>query len=120
MRSCKIGLGLFICLLTVVSTSLGSNLPMVVATSRVLAQSNTDRKVEADRLLNQGIQQYQTSQFEAGLNSWQQALQIYREIKDTQSEGKALGNLGNAYYSLGNYLKAIDYYQQSLAIAKEN
>ena len=96
-----------------------SSLPVLFTASQVSVPNNTDRKAEADRFFNQGIQQFQTSQFEAGLNSWQQALQIYREIKDRQSEGKALGNLGNAYYFLGNYPKAIDYYQQSLAIAKE-
>jgi hypothetical protein len=33
--------------------------------------AQTDRrKAEADRLLQQGIQQYQTSQFEAALQSW--------------------------------------------------
>jgi CHAT domain-containing protein/Flp pilus assembly protein TadD len=30
----------------------------------------------------------------------------------------ALGNLGTAYYSLGDYAKAIEYYQQHLAIAR--
>ncbi|MEO8890032.1 MAG: CHAT domain-containing tetratricopeptide repeat protein [Coleofasciculaceae cyanobacterium] len=30
-----------------------------------------------------------------------------------------MGNLGNAYYSLGDYATAIDYQQQSLAIAQE-
>ena len=44
---------------------------------------------------------------------------IAREIKDRQSEGKALGNLGVAYISLGNYAKAIEYAQQVLAIARE-
>ncbi len=56
--------------------------------SFVLAQSTTtpDRKAEGDRLLQKGIQQYQTSQFEAAMESWQQALQIYREIKDRQGK----------------------------------
>ncbi|BAY60222.1 TPR repeat-containing protein [Calothrix brevissima NIES-22] len=43
---------------------------------------------------------------------------IARSIKDRQSEGAALGNLGLAYYSLGDYPKAIDYEQQWLAIAR--
>ncbi|MFM6139793.1 MAG: tetratricopeptide repeat protein, partial [Sphaerospermopsis kisseleviana] len=33
-----------------------------------------------------------------------------REIKDRRGEGAALGNLGNAYYALGEYTKAIEYY----------
>jgi CHAT domain-containing protein/lipopolysaccharide biosynthesis regulator YciM len=119
MRSGKVGLSVFVCLLAIFSTSLGSSLPMVFAESRVLAQTVDARKAEADRLFNQGIQQYQTSQSTAALQSWEQALKIYREIKDREGEGKALGNLGIAYASLGDYPKAIDYYQQTLAIARE-
>ena len=44
---------------------------------------------------------------------------IAREIKDRESEGSALGNLGIAYFSLGDYTKAIEYQQQSLAIARK-
>ncbi|GCA83308.1 photosystem I assembly protein Ycf3 [Microcystis aeruginosa NIES-2522] len=44
---------------------------------------------------------------------------IAREIGDRQWETNSLGNLGNAYQSLGQYQKAIGYYQQSLAIARE-
>ncbi|MEG4519135.1 CHAT domain-containing tetratricopeptide repeat protein, partial [Microcoleus sp. AT9b-C3] len=49
----------------------------------------------------------------------QQWLAIAREIKDRPSEGRALGHLGNAYNSLGDYAKAIEYAQQWLAIARE-
>lgn len=118
MRSSKIGLGLFICLLTVVSTSLGSNLPMVVATSRVLAQSNTDRKVEADRLLNEGFDYRRFGKVELALKSHGQALQIYREIKDRRGEALALSAFGDVYINLGNYAKGIEYFQQSLAIIR--
>jgi CHAT domain-containing protein/uncharacterized protein HemY len=82
------------------------------------AQAIDARKTEADRLMQQGLQQEQTSQLRAALNSWQQALQIYRALKNRQGEGRALGNLGNAYLSLGNYTKAIEYTQQTLAIAR--
>ena len=83
------------------------------------AQTTQDRKAEADRLLQQGIQQFRISQFEAAFRSWQQALTIYREIKDRLGEGNALGNLGLAYYSLGKYDKAIEFQLQRLAIARE-
>jgi CHAT domain-containing protein/Tfp pilus assembly protein PilF len=55
----------------------------------------------------------------AALKSWQQGLQIYREIKDRKGEASVLGNLGLAYNSLGDYPKAIYYHQQSLKIAQE-
>ncbi|BBC23262.1 tetratricopeptide repeat protein [Pseudanabaena sp. ABRG5-3] len=85
--------------------------------TQVVAQA--DRKAEADRLLQQGIQQCQTGQCEAAFQSWEQALTIYRAIKDRLGEGKALGNLGIAYYALGKYDKAIEFHLQALAILRE-
>jgi CHAT domain-containing protein len=112
-------------LLTLVVTLTISNFPVIqnplskIQNSLVLAQTPDARKAEADRLFQQGIEQYQTSQFEAALQSWQQALTIYREIKDRKGEGQSLGNLGLAYLSLGDYAKAIEYEQQSLAVKRE-
>jgi CHAT domain-containing protein/Flp pilus assembly protein TadD len=77
------------------------------------------RKVEADRLLDQGNEQHGKSQFATALQSYQQALSIYREIKDRQKEGGILGNLGSIYNIFGDYPKAIDYLQQALKIAQE-
>ena len=77
--------------------------------SAVVAQTPDARKAEAYRLFQQGQEQFQTSQFEAALKSWSQALIIYREIKDRKGEGQSLGTLGNAYVALGNYVLAIDY-----------
>src|SRR4028119_1684905 len=77
-----------------------------------IAQTTDAREAEADRLLRQGLQQYETSQLRAALNSWQQALQIYRALKNRPMEGLALGGLGHAHHSLHNYAKAIEYWQQ--------
>ncbi len=85
----------------------------------VTAQVQTDRKTEADRLNKQGLQQCQAGQCEAAIQSYQQALNIYREIKDRLSEGNTLGNLGKTYESLGKYDDAIASHSQSFAIAKE-
>ena len=83
------------------------------------AQATDARESDADRLFRLGVQQYQTGQFPAALNSWQQALQIYRALKNRQREVWTLGFLGGAYHSLGNYAQAIEYSQLSLAIARE-
>ncbi len=91
----------------------------IVTSGSIQAQTTQAHKVEADRLLQQGNQQFQTSQFEAAFQSWQQALTIYREIKSRQGEGATLGNLGIAYEALGKYDKAIDFHLQRLAIALE-
>ncbi|MBD2776397.1 CHAT domain-containing protein [Iningainema sp. BLCCT55] len=119
MRSCKIGLGVFICLLVVSSTSLSSSLPMVFTASQVLAQTNTDRKAEADRLLQLGIQQFQAHLLETALQSFQKALIIYRNIKNRRGEGFALLGLGLVNSRLPDYPKQMNYYKQSLAIARE-
>jgi tetratricopeptide (TPR) repeat protein len=74
---------------------------------------------EADRLLTQGFEQYQTDQFEAALQSWQQALTIYQEIQERRGEGATLGNIGAAYLALGDFARAIDYQHQRLLIAQE-
>ncbi|PZV11339.1 MAG: hypothetical protein DCF20_19640 [Pseudanabaena sp.] len=91
----------------------------IVTSESIQAQTTQDRKAEADRLLQQGIQQCKTGYCEAALQSWQQALTIYREIKDRLGEGAALGNLGIAYKELGKYDKAIEFHLQALAILRE-
>jgi CHAT domain-containing protein/uncharacterized protein HemY len=87
----------------------------------VSAQATDAREAEGDVLIlmRLGKLQYQTGLFAGALKSWQQALQIYRALKNRQGEGMALGFLGDAYQALGNYAKAIEYRQQSLAIARE-
>ena len=46
-------------------------------------------------------------------------MKIAQEIGDRSGEGAAYGNLGNAYRSLGDYRKAIEYHEKDLKIAKE-
>ena len=113
-------------LLMLASLLLNLTQPMLVmsagsAGSSPLAQTitNQDKQLEADRLLQQGTQQDRISQFEAAFQSWQQALKLYRDIKDRPGEGSVLGNLGNVSRNLGNYQKAIEFQEQSLAIARE-
>ncbi|OYQ64227.1 hypothetical protein B9G53_12815 [Pseudanabaena sp. SR411] len=90
-----------------------------LSSDRLWAQASTDHKAEAERLLNQGLEQYRNNQTQAAFQSWQKTLQIYREIKDREGEGKVLNNLGIAYYMLGQYTKSVDFFQQRLAIARE-
>jgi tetratricopeptide (TPR) repeat protein len=50
---------------------------------------------------------------------YEQVLVIMREIGDRRGEGNALGNLGSAYFTLGECKTAVDYYKKRLAIAQE-
>ncbi|MEG4502173.1 tetratricopeptide repeat protein [Microcoleus sp. F6_B4] len=90
-----------------------------ISSPQFLAQNPAGRKAEADRLFKEGEQQAQTSQFEAAIQSLQQALNIYRELKDRSSEAKTLTRLVSPYAIRGDYAKAIEFCQQSLAIARE-
>jgi len=44
---------------------------------------------------------------------------VVGETGERRGEGAALGNLGNAYATLGEARKAIEFYEQALAIAQE-
>ncbi len=102
-----------------ISESCGVNFQLRLLGSTAVAQTRNSRKAEADRLLDQGSKQFNTSKFQQALLSWKQSLAIYREIGNRKGIAKSLNNLGIAYRNLGDYPKAIDYLQQSLAIEKE-
>ncbi|MBW4502005.1 MAG: CHAT domain-containing protein [Scytonema hyalinum WJT4-NPBG1] len=59
-------------------------------------------KAEADRLVLQAIQQYESNEFEASIESWQQARNLYWQIKDHQKEKLASEILPGVYLSLGS------------------
>jgi tetratricopeptide (TPR) repeat protein len=51
--------------------------------------------------------------------AYENCLKISQELRNLQSEGQALGNLGLIYYNLGQHEHAINYQQQSLNIFRE-
>lgn len=95
------------------------NFPLPLMASPVVAQTSDVRKAEADRLLQQGLQQYQNSQFQVALQSFQQALSTYQKISDYRSKGVILNNIGTVYRSLRKYSQALEFYQQALVIYRE-
>ncbi|MCA1990749.1 MAG: CHAT domain-containing protein [Coleofasciculus sp. S288] len=122
MQLQQISLTTFIALLaalTIGDFPLLRNQTHSIQVSPVFAQTPNVERIEADRLFALGMEQYQTSQFQAALQSWQQALFIYQQLEDRSSEEKALGNLGLAYLTLGDYNTAIEYFQQDLVVARE-
>ena len=105
--------------LTVQSTPASEPNPLLSAAEVAL--------LEAKQLLQSGIEHYQRSEFRTALSLWEEALSRFRleALRTTlpqdsrRGEANALGNLGIAYYSLGDYERAIDFHQQSLDIARE-
>lgn len=101
-----------------ISGLLPLNFPAFFSVEQVLAQTPDARQTQAKQLYQQGFEQVNANQFEAALQSFQQALKIYREIGDREGEWDCLYGYGLAYSGMGNIAKALDSYQQTLTIAK--
>jgi CHAT domain-containing protein/lipopolysaccharide biosynthesis regulator YciM len=84
----------------------------------VLAQTNNSREAEADRLFEQGVEQDKKRQFDAAIQSWEQARIIYREIGNPRKEANALGNIGVMYRAKGEYTKSLEKLTEVLKIMK--
>lgn len=89
-------------------------------TARALEQQRqTNPAVQAEEVLYQGLLHYEANELPEALQSWEQALALYRQIGQKNGESIALGSLGLVYDSLGDYQRAIEHYEQSLALARE-
>jgi len=49
----------------------------------------------------------------------EEALQLAKKIDFLPGQGKALNSLGNVYYQMGEYKKALQYHQQALAVREK-
>jgi CHAT domain-containing protein len=78
-----------------------------------------DTPEEAQILSRLGSGSFALGDYSKSLESFSQALQLYRAAKNTNGESIVLNNLGTVYSSLGQYAKALEYYQQSLSISRE-
>ncbi|KAM3113341.1 CHAT domain-containing protein [Phormidesmis sp. 146-33] len=84
-----------------------------------IAQTIDSQRVEANQLYDRGRQQQQSHQYQAAIQSYNQALAIYRAIRSRRDELATLGYLGLVHLELSNYDQSIEYTQQALAIARE-
>ncbi len=114
----KISLTAFITVILTMTLP-AANIPILFQQEQVLAQISADCKTEGQRLLKQGTQQLSSGQIGNARESWQQALTIFREIKQRNYESVVLLLLGMTYVYQNNYTTAIDYYQQALKIVQQ-
>lgn len=71
------------------------------------------------RLYQLGVDQLNKSQYQSSLQTFQEALVIAREIKESQGEGAILSNIGEVYRRLGQYSQALEFYNPALSIFKQ-
>jgi CHAT domain-containing protein/tetratricopeptide (TPR) repeat protein len=98
--------------LTVISTTPNQQEPILSSTAV--------EQIRAGQLNQQGLRFSNVSRFQEALSLFQQAQTIYRRIGDRGGEGTTLNNIGFVYSSLGQYPKALEYYQQALAIRQDD
>lgn len=108
-------------LITIASTLVFS-LPVTpfFQNASVIAQiSVTNTKSEADRLFQQGVQQFRQGDFPAALQTYEQVLAIRKNLNDRSGIAETLDNIGEVYSSLGEYDRALTSLQEALAIRQQ-
>lgn len=83
------------------------------------AQKSESRKTEADRLYNQGVDQYESGDFPKSLETYQKVLAIYQQIGAKDDIAKTLYAIGIIYNQTSQYYKAKDVLKQALVIYQE-
>ncbi|GBO54467.1 high-affnity carbon uptake protein Hat/HatR [Pseudanabaena sp. lw0831] len=80
--------------------------------------TSPDVRSPADELVQTGLQQFRAQKFDLAIASWQQALNLYQQQKNSKGAINVLETLAEASKMLGKYEKAIAYSQQLLALAQ--
>jgi tetratricopeptide (TPR) repeat protein len=80
------------------------------------AQTTQDRRTEALRLTQEGLQLFNRSQFREALEKFQAALVIVREIGERQGEGAILSNIGYLLEAQNQPELAIVFFKQSVNV----
>ncbi len=82
--------------------------------------SRSDRRAEADRLVQLGLEQQRAGALGKAIALWQSALPIYRKWGDGVAECQTYERMGKAYEKLGQYQEAEDALRRHLALARAN
>lgn len=83
-----------------------------------LAAFNQSREQEGYILCTLGGCYLTLGQASTALESYQQALSLFKEVGNRSAKEVALSNLGFIYQELGQSAQALSYYQQALEVAR--
>ncbi len=102
--------------------SLGDSAPPTTQQPTAASSQTTStqaRKAEADPLLARARQALAEDDYDRALQSFQQALKLYRKMRDLSGEAQALQGIGRAYLDQGRYAQAIQFSEHSLKLARD-
>jgi adenylate cyclase len=77
------------------------------------------QRTTANALKNLGIIYYNKGDYISALESWNEALKIFNEIRDLSGVANIESNLGAIYFNQGDDVNALDYYLKALKTAEE-
>ena len=72
---------------------------------------------DANQLVQQGIAKYQANEFKAAIESWQQALTLFKQANNRQGEEEALAFLNTGHLAIGDFDRMLSSSTQLLKIA---
>ncbi|NJN13621.1 MAG: tetratricopeptide repeat protein [Richelia sp. RM1_1_1] len=92
-----------------------------VVVKHTLAQTATssNTKADADKLFQEGVQQFRRGEYPKALQTYQRVLEIRRKLGDKAGIGQTLNNIGQVYNGLLQQEKALETLQQALTIRRE-
>ncbi|MBD2206595.1 tetratricopeptide repeat protein [Calothrix sp. FACHB-1219] len=93
--------------------------PLVVKHTLAQVASSADSKAEADKLFQEGLQQYRFGEYPKALQTYQRVLEIRRKLGDKAGVGQTLNNIGQVYNGLLQQDKALEVLQEALTIRRE-
>lgn len=85
----------------------------------VQAQNSIQQQTEVNSLFQQAIEQYETGQFSTALQTYQQVLQLQKQLNNQAVIAATLDNIGEVYTSLSEYNQALNILQQALTIRQK-
>jgi tetratricopeptide (TPR) repeat protein len=89
---------------------------LILSIAVIASDSSTD---EIEQLHQQAKKAFFAADYDTALAKWTIALKQARAIDNQTDISKFLVNLGTVHYNLGEYLKALSYYQQAVVIDRD-
>ena len=74
---------------------------------------------DANNLVNQGVNYYESGNFQSAINQWLEALKIYQNTKNFSNEAIVNENLARTYQQIGQTLEATKHWQQVTFIYRQ-